>query len=207
MDEVIRKYLMSDLVSRTPLDVLDAIAAYESPDDFAFIDDASKVPKHCYMSLSKMIFGADNKSTELASIITPIAGTGNPEQFGIDLVYASEEAGEVPGTMSPDGPAAAEYALLKILTRVKEINEDGSEDGLVRMVDNRIKFLIDYKCRVLRTDEDGDKLTGDLDPSGIDNALDPEYGVSCHWLKMLTSSNVLERSSLYRVEFCTLMTP
>lgn len=206
MDEVIRQYLISDVLSRTALDVLDAVSEFEDEEQFDFLDDASKVPKHCYLSLSKLIFGADNKTSDLSSFVTAVPGTGNPEQSGIELMYASEEANEVPGLNPPDGPAGAEYALLKIITRVKEVSDDGSEDRLIRQIDARIRFLIDFKARALRT-EDGLRLTGELDPSGIDNMLDPEYGVTCHWLKMLTPSNVLEKVSLYRVEFCTLMTP
>jgi len=181
--------------------VITAIANSPYSEDYSFIQNTSQVPRHSYMSLSKFLTGNDNSSA-FPDLVTASAGTGNPDQEGIEISYVSEEAAELGFTDASDESPASESGLVKILCRVKQVAIDGSEDKLVRDMDARVRWLIDYKARAKRDD-----LDPALDPAGIDNTLDPDQGVTCYWLKFLTPSHVHERVSLYRVGFDTIMTP
>lgn len=208
MDKVIAAAIFNDLVSRTPAAVLAAIELSDQPDDFDFITENSDVPLHCYQSVSKILLGEDN-SSELPNRVSYVGGRAAAQgESGIDIMYASEEAAEFvrEGVTPPDEEPACEYAYLKIVSRIQDLPADGSKDDLVRILDRRIKFLIDSKCRARRAEADED-TTPELDPTGIDNAINPNYGVICHWLKNITPSNSLEVASLYQVEFITVMTP
>lgn len=194
MDLVVAKIIQDDKVSRTASQVVSDATTR----GLEYPTSSSQVPAFLTDSISKIFTGNDN--ADLDPYVCTIYGEALADgQAGIDIKFIPEEQANVYGSDAEDQEPATRYATLQLLCRVSNEMLNG-DDGtllprdLIRRLDLRLYWLLDYKARQQR-------LIAGAHESTEDKTLHPDYGLTCHYLRSERGSHALEMLSIYRVEY------
>ena len=208
-------FLRTDIVSRTPADVIAA-----NPGMFTGSPQASYVPQFLYRCLLDLLTGKDaTHGGDVNYLNNHVVGNyGQGDTFsdaGIELSSSEGDSALVNEGLKSD-VVGARTAYMKILCRVA--NVPGDPDTLENLVDNlslRIQYILDGPTRGLF--KGGGTVIGqNIYPELADNTIfgltivNPNgrpavmVGVRALWLRDLKDPSALERLTLWRIEYSRL---
>lgn len=199
---VLKAIIQADVVSKTAQNIIDANV--EDPQfDYLTIDN---VPIFNYQSACFIFNGQDNDTSFPKQIVAQFGENKVPATKGIQIAFLPEESVKIPRESFNSDQVGAEYAMVEILYADADARDETLEN-----LDRRVQYLLCSGQRSLRwtftlTSNLPDIVGGydsSIDPTGLDNTIDPNAGVTVFWLRHthLTATMV---KSLYCVNYARL---
>lgn len=196
--EVLAGYIGGDIVSRTAADVMTANAGM-----FASVNDVEPYMFMCVMDL----MGLSTQAELQERIVARYGSSLNINDFGIDISTELQE--QAIGNVETDNHSdfvGAEFSLARILVRLQEPSDD-SELNFTKQIDLRIRYILTKWTRAYSKGVSAVNLVGSpnkLDPYPFDKSVSRAQGVDVTWMKNGNAENVLERVSIYSLNYVRL---